>query len=100
MKYFSANFSLIVYTVAFTAQFWLCHALVRKEKSLEQNAEDALPKVTCSSRRMRAVFGPLVQDNLHVKGKGGERERERLFYHQHSRPYIVFLTRINETTFS
>ncbi|XP_056143685.1 zona pellucida sperm-binding protein 4-like [Lampris incognitus] len=34
-------------------------------------ARNALPRVTCSSRRIRAVFGPLVQSNLHVKDKSG-----------------------------
>lgn len=29
----------------------------------------ALPRVTCSARRIKAIFGPLVKSNIHVKGK-------------------------------
>uniref|UniRef100_A0A3Q3VXJ4 P-type domain-containing protein n=1 Tax=Mola mola TaxID=94237 RepID=A0A3Q3VXJ4_MOLML len=29
----------------------------------------ALPRVTCAARRMRAVFGPKVKSNIHVRGK-------------------------------
>lgn len=32
-------------------------------------SEQALPRVTCSDGRIRAVFGPLVKSNIHVKGK-------------------------------
>lgn len=28
----------------------------------------ALPRVTCSGRRMRAAFGPMVEGNIHVLG--------------------------------
>ncbi|KAM4635541.1 zona pellucida sperm-binding protein 1-like [Polymixia lowei] len=44
---------------------------MRKGKKPEQRAKEALPKVTCSSRRIRAVFGPLVESNLHVKDSSG-----------------------------
>lgn len=39
-----------------------------KEKRL-QNAQLALPAVTCSVRGIKAVFGPLVTNKLHVRGK-------------------------------
>ena len=35
----------------------------------DQATREALPKVACLRRRIQAVFGPLVQTNLQVKGK-------------------------------
>ncbi|XP_071396052.1 zona pellucida sperm-binding protein 4-like [Centroberyx affinis] len=48
-----------------------CVSLVQRGKTPEQRTQQALPRVTCSARRIRAVFGPLVQSNLHVKDRSG-----------------------------
>lgn len=45
-----------------------CSRQVRKS-SPEHKTHLALPTVSCSVRGIRAVFGPLVKENLHVTGK-------------------------------
>ncbi|CAB1449901.1 unnamed protein product [Pleuronectes platessa] len=54
----------------------LCVALVAQhsvqvEKSPEQRKLLVLPRVTCSIRRIKAVFAPLVRNNIHVRGLSG-----------------------------
>ncbi|KAM3864402.1 zona pellucida sperm-binding protein 4-like [Diretmus argenteus] len=39
--------------------------------SPERRAHEARPRVTCFPRRIRAVFGPLVRSNLHVRDGSG-----------------------------
>ncbi|CAL8273975.1 unnamed protein product [Lota lota] len=60
MKYCSVQMSVLLLTVG----GW-CLSLH------DQAAREALPKVACFNRRIRAVFGPLVGTNLHVKDTSG-----------------------------
>lgn len=55
------NLVLIYFLLLFLAQLGWCFSVVRAEQL-------ALPRVTCSVRRMRAAFGPMVKSNIHVKG--------------------------------
>lgn len=66
MNYHCAKLYLISFIFACTAQHCWSFSTVRMKKTPEQLA---LPRVTCSARRIRAVFGPLVKSNIHVKGK-------------------------------
>lgn len=67
MNYPSAKFCLVSLIFVFTAQ--QCFSTVQKRKTPEQRSQLALPRVTCSPRRIKAVFGPLVKSNIRVKGK-------------------------------
>ncbi|KAF1379165.1 hypothetical protein PFLUV_G00173240 [Perca fluviatilis] len=63
MDYHFAKLCLIILIFAVTAQ-------PKKTTPLEQLA---LPSVSCSARRLRAVFGPQVKSNIHVKDITGAR---------------------------
>ena len=58
MKYCSVQMSVLLLTVG----GW-CLSLH------DQTTREALPRVACFRRRIRAVFRPLVRTNLHVEGK-------------------------------
>lgn len=60
------NVVLISLIFAFMARRCWCFSTFQVKGTLEQLA---LPKVSCSPRRMRAAFGPMVKSNIHVKGK-------------------------------
>lgn len=55
------NLVLISSILLFVAQPCCCLSAARAEQR-------ALPRVACSGRRMRAVFGPMVKANIHVQG--------------------------------
>ncbi|XP_074511606.1 zona pellucida sperm-binding protein 4-like [Sebastes fasciatus] len=65
-NYHCAKLCLIALIFAVMAQHCWCFS----KKTPEQLV---LPRVTCSGRRMRAVFGPLVKSNIHVKDMTGAR---------------------------
>ncbi|XP_037332388.2 zona pellucida sperm-binding protein 4-like [Pungitius pungitius] len=54
--------------VALVAQHCCCFSAVQVETT---PAQLAVPKVSCFHRRIRAVFGPLVKSNIHVKDRTG-----------------------------
>lgn len=58
MDYHCAKLCLIILLFAVTAQ---------PEKTTPEQL--ALPSVSCSVGRIRAVFGPQVKSNIHVKGE-------------------------------
>lgn len=47
---------------------WCVSTFQGKEGRL-QITQQALPKITCSIRGIKAEFGPMVRNNLHVRGK-------------------------------
>nr|XP_046272284.1 zona pellucida sperm-binding protein 4-like isoform X2 [Scatophagus argus] len=63
-----AKLYLTCFMFAFMAQHCWCFTTAQTKKTTEQLA---LPRVTCSARRMKAVFSPLVKSNLHVKDTTG-----------------------------
>lgn len=66
MTCLSARLLLIPLVCALMAQ----HSCSLPELQLKRTLEKlALPKVTCYVRRIKAVFGPMVKSNIHVKGK-------------------------------
>ncbi|XP_070780092.1 zona pellucida sperm-binding protein 4-like [Enoplosus armatus] len=68
MDYHCAKLYLISFIFALVAQHCGSLPTVQMKKAPEQLA---LPRVTCSARRIRAVFGPLVKSNIHVKDMTG-----------------------------
>lgn len=68
MNYHCANLCLVSLIFGLLAPHCWCFSAVQVKKTTKQLS--VLPKVTCSARRIRAVFGPLVRSNIHVKGKG------------------------------
>lgn len=56
---------LVAFIVVFMAH--QCGCLTGQVRKTPEQL--VLPRVTCSPRRIRAVFGPLVKSNIHVKGK-------------------------------
>ncbi|XP_044186298.1 zona pellucida sperm-binding protein 4-like [Thunnus albacares] len=64
-----AKLCSISFILAFTAQ--QCFSAAQERKTPEQRQHPALPRVTCSPRRIKAVFGPLVKSNIHVKDMTG-----------------------------
>ncbi|KAI3360133.1 hypothetical protein L3Q82_014447 [Scortum barcoo] len=65
MKFQCAQIYLISFVMA--QRCWSSSA-VRVKETPERRA---LPRVTCTARRIGAVFGPLVQSNIHVKDRSG-----------------------------
>nr|XP_040047043.1 zona pellucida sperm-binding protein 4-like isoform X1 [Gasterosteus aculeatus aculeatus] len=63
-----ANRFLTSLVVALVAQHCCCFSAVQVETT---PAQPAMPKVSCFNRRIRAVFGPLVKSNIHVKDRTG-----------------------------
>lgn len=66
MNCHSARLLLIPLVCALMAQHCCSFPEVQLKRTLEQLA---LPRVTCYVRRIKAVFGPMVKSNIHVKGK-------------------------------
>ncbi|XP_029014465.1 zona pellucida sperm-binding protein 4-like [Betta splendens] len=52
----------------FTFMAQLCSCVLNVQEAKPQLA---LPRVTCSARRMKAVFNALVQSNVHVRDRSG-----------------------------
>lgn len=48
---------------------WSHSAAQMKKKTPERRQQLLLPRVTCSARRVKAVFGSMVDENIHVRGK-------------------------------
>ncbi|TNN58513.1 Zona pellucida sperm-binding protein 4 [Liparis tanakae] len=63
-----ANRFLVTLCVAVLAQRSRCLSPVPREKT---PAQLVMPDVTCYDRRMRAVFGPRVNSNIHVQDRTG-----------------------------
>lgn len=65
MDYHCVKLCLVSFTVVFMAH--QCGCLTGQVRKTPEQL--ALPRVTCSPRKIRAVFGPLVKSSIHVKGK-------------------------------
>ncbi|XP_016896046.1 zona pellucida sperm-binding protein 4-like isoform X2 [Cynoglossus semilaevis] len=50
---------------------WSHSAAQMKKKTTERRQQLLLPRVTCSARRVKAVFGSMVDENIHVRDKSG-----------------------------
>ncbi|XP_039978889.1 zona pellucida sperm-binding protein 2-like isoform X7 [Xiphias gladius] len=70
MNYHCAKRCLISLVFALVAQRCWCFSTV-KMRTPEQRPQLALPRVICSPRRIKAVFGPLVKNNLLVRDISG-----------------------------
>ncbi|XP_030649124.1 zona pellucida sperm-binding protein 4-like [Chanos chanos] len=57
--------------VTLHAQCGLCLSHSAQKETGPSKSEDATPNVTCTSRQIRALFGPKVLDNLQVKDTSG-----------------------------
>ncbi|XP_044036668.1 zona pellucida sperm-binding protein 4-like [Siniperca chuatsi] len=68
MNYHCAKLYLLSLSFAVMAQHCWCFSTVQMKKTPQQLV---LPRVTCSARRIRAVFGPLVKSNIHVNDMTG-----------------------------
>ena len=66
MNYHCEKLCWITLFVAMMMQHCWCSSAIRL---METPEEQHVPRVTCSDRRIRAVFGPLVRSNVHVKGE-------------------------------
>lgn len=66
MNCHSSRLLLIPLVCALMAQHCCSFPEPQLKRTLEQLA---LPRVTCYVRRIKAVFGPMVKSNIHVKGK-------------------------------
>ncbi|KAK2894158.1 zona pellucida sperm-binding protein 4-like [Channa argus] len=73
MNYCSAKVCLIFWILTVMAQNCWCFSNTQMKKIPEeqQQPELVLPRVACSARRIKAVFGPLVKSNLHVRDMSG-----------------------------
>lgn len=69
MNYKYVKITLMWFLVDLMAQRCCVSSQQVKKNSRERKTHLALPAVTCSVRGIRAVFGPLVKENLHVTGK-------------------------------
>uniref|UniRef100_A0A671UMC5 Zona pellucida sperm-binding protein 4-like n=1 Tax=Sparus aurata TaxID=8175 RepID=A0A671UMC5_SPAAU len=67
MDYHCVKLCLVSFTVVFMAH--QCGCLTGQVRKTPEQL--ALPRVTCSPRKIRAVFGPLVKSNIHVKDMTG-----------------------------
>ncbi|KAI4822314.1 hypothetical protein KUCAC02_007868 [Chaenocephalus aceratus] len=68
MNYHCEKLCWITLFFAMMTQHCWCSSAIRLSQTPE---EQHVPRVTCSDRRIRAVFGPLVRSNVHVKDKTG-----------------------------
>ncbi|XP_029583897.1 zona pellucida sperm-binding protein 2-like isoform X2 [Salmo trutta] len=62
---------MICVIVTFFAPYYRCLSTLVQQKTAQTRAQDALPQVTCTVRRIRAVFGQAVLHNLRVKDRYG-----------------------------
>lgn len=60
------NYTMIFHCAQLSLICLIFASTVQVKRTPEQLA---LPRVTCAARRMRAVFGPKVKSNIHVRGK-------------------------------
>ncbi|XP_070837406.1 zona pellucida sperm-binding protein 4-like [Chaetodon trifascialis] len=68
MNYHCSKLRMLSFLFACMAQHWWCLSAAQVKTTPEQLA---LPRVTCSAGRIRAVFGPLVKSNVRVKDTTG-----------------------------
>ncbi|XP_006797993.1 zona pellucida sperm-binding protein 4-like [Neolamprologus brichardi] len=61
--------TLLLFTVM--ARRCVCLSPDHRKKTLEQRKQLAMPRVTCSVRGIRAVFGPLVKNNVYARDMTG-----------------------------
>lgn len=61
--------TLLLFTVM--ARRCVCLSPDHRKKTLEQRKRLAMPRVTCSVRGIRAVFGPLVKNNVYARDVTG-----------------------------
>ncbi|XP_039467185.1 zona pellucida sperm-binding protein 4-like isoform X2 [Oreochromis aureus] len=61
--------TLLLFTVM--ARHCVCLSSDHRKKTLEQRKQLAMPRVTCSVRGIRAVFGPLVKNNVYARDVTG-----------------------------
>ncbi|XP_034448998.1 zona pellucida sperm-binding protein 4-like [Hippoglossus hippoglossus] len=71
MSYDGVKLCWISFCVALVAQHCCCLSGVQVEKTPEQRKLLVLPRVTCSVWRIKAVFAPLVRNNIHVRNVSG-----------------------------
>lgn len=87
MNYQSAKRYWISLVFAFMAQHCWCFSAVQVKETPEQRPQLALPRVSCSARGIKAVFGPSVKNNLHVRGKifeGDGKKKEKRIWNRFS----------------
>ncbi|KAK1877057.1 Zona pellucida sperm-binding protein 4 [Dissostichus eleginoides] len=68
MNYHCEKLCWITLFFAMMTQHCWCSSAIRLKETSE---ELHVPRVTCSDRRIRAMFGPLVRSNVHVKDRTG-----------------------------
>ncbi|XP_058509394.1 zona pellucida sperm-binding protein 4-like [Solea solea] len=73
MMYNRAQLCWLCVALAFVAQqlCWSVSCTKEVKKTPEHRQQLVLPRVTCSARRIKAVFGPLVRNNIHVREMSG-----------------------------
>ncbi|KAF3846785.1 hypothetical protein F7725_003863 [Dissostichus mawsoni] len=94
MNYHCEKLCWITLFFAMMTQHCWCSSAIRLKETPE---EQHVPRVTCSDRRIRAVFGPLVRSNVHVKVPesegscgvrlGRERNQSLAFYSRYDSCY-------------
>ncbi|XP_043956525.1 zona pellucida sperm-binding protein 1-like isoform X1 [Gambusia affinis] len=73
MSYNYMKGGLVSLVLILMAQRCCCVSSSQGKEKRVQNAQMALPAVTCSVRGIKAVFGPLVTNKLHVRDVSGAR---------------------------
>ncbi|KAM6905381.1 zona pellucida sperm-binding protein 4-like [Xenentodon cancila] len=71
MIYLLKKVCLICLLFTFMAGRCFGDATIQRKKSPEQRVHLAMPTVTCSARGIKAVFGPLVKNNVRVRDLSG-----------------------------
>ncbi|XP_007560318.1 zona pellucida sperm-binding protein 4-like isoform X1 [Poecilia formosa] len=71
MSYNCMKARLVSLVLILMAQGCCCVSSFQGKEKRAQNAQLALPAVTCSVRGIKAVFGPLVTNKLHVRDVSG-----------------------------
>ena len=69
MSYHLVKLCLISLLAAFVAQPCSCYSAIQTKQKPVQRTHLALPAVTCSARGIRAVFDPLVKNNVRARSK-------------------------------
>ncbi|XP_047214020.1 zona pellucida sperm-binding protein 4-like [Girardinichthys multiradiatus] len=71
MIYNSAKIRLLSLVLILMARRCCCVSTNQGKERPLQNTQQALPTVTCSVRGIKAMFGPMVKNNLHVRDVSG-----------------------------
>ncbi|XP_063326580.1 zona pellucida sperm-binding protein 1-like isoform X2 [Pelmatolapia mariae] len=71
MNYRSIKICAILLLFTVMARRCVCLSPDHRKKTLEQRKQLAMPRVTCSVRGIRAVFGPLVKNNVYARDVTG-----------------------------